>query len=143
MASIAYFLVTIATLLFVTTTPPVSSFSGTSPFCVPPGEDGLFNLACSGDRDLPDVGQQAVLNFIGNNTFRKINADLCADVTVSGTTYYVFGGCNNDFTTEACKNCVPAARSVIIDHCPNGVGAQAAATNCCVRYETYKFCEDS
>ncbi|CAL1409044.1 unnamed protein product [Linum trigynum] len=145
MASIAFLVTTVITILFTATA--VSSFYGSSPVCISSGEDeSLYSCACSEEK-FPDDddttwqdGQEAVLTFLDGNLLEDGYSDVCINATYYGTRFFLYGGCNDDHDLDTCKTCLQEARSVVSSYCPNATGAQAASRRCCVRYEKYKLC---
>ncbi|CAL1380104.1 unnamed protein product [Linum trigynum] len=137
-------MITISTIFFAT------GFAVSYPFykkyivCIPAGPDGrLVNYAwnetrlASGrnvqDQVLADMKDR--LNHVPHGF-----VDLCTVKNFDGNDN-LFVGCTAGIPSGECQDCVGKATAVIRDKCPDGVGAQAAAPKCCVRYETYKFCE--
>ncbi|CAL1360531.1 unnamed protein product [Linum trigynum] len=138
-------IITITTTIFFATGFVVSYTYNKDKLCIRAGSDGsqLLNYAWNETR-LPGANvQDHVLAYVVDrmNNLPRHFVDLCTIQTFDGTGFYLFVGCTAGLPSEECQDCVGKATAVIRDKCPDGVGAQAVAPKCCVRYETYKFCE--
>ncbi|CAL1409042.1 unnamed protein product [Linum trigynum] len=150
MVSIAFLLrldLTVTTTIAIFFFAVLSFPDGKNPACITPDDEHLFNYACNKEK-LPDTSknvQKDLLDFIDRKLHSyNYGGNLCDTDTPTGglgTTFAVFGGCNDSRNVTECTTCLTGARGVVTQICPDAVGAQASSKICCVRYEKYGFCK--
>lgn len=52
---------------------------------------------------------------------------------------YGHAACNGEIKLVECRSCVDAAGSMLLDRCPNSMGAQMELNDCRIRWESYPF----